>query len=71
VEEGRRSKLSPEEHAALLEADAEICALLRFHGFAGFLYEKWEWPSRRTHVEGSQLAFDPAGHLTIRGRAGT
>ena len=37
---GRQSQLSPEEHAALLEAAAEICDLLRFHGFEGPFYEK-------------------------------
>jgi hypothetical protein len=37
---GRQSQLSPEEHVALLEADAEICDLLRLHGFEGPFYKK-------------------------------
>ena len=40
MEKGRQSQLSPEEHAALFKADAEICDLLRFHGFEGPFYEK-------------------------------
>jgi DNA-directed RNA polymerase specialized sigma24 family protein len=42
VEDRRQWQLSPEEHAALLKADAEICDLLRFYGFEGLVYEKWE-----------------------------